>query len=594
MRIFLGLFLVGFTACGTSDAPDAPSHPGPEVGGPELAPVPTDAEDPSATGWLRVQIHDAPADDVDQVQVVFDEVAVHHIDDGWRIVSTSTQQVDLLQLQGGVVADLGLSALPVGTYDEVRLHLTDAWVVDDGLTHPLDVPSGFTSGVKLKGEFEIAACGETVVDLDWDVGAHLLLNPQGYSLRPTLLLQTEYDDTDCQGCRVVDLPDPALDAAVRANMGVPTGPIDPADAAALVVLDGRNMGIASLAGLECFTSLAGLYLDRNQVSDLSPIASATNMVRLHLNNNQVIDLSPLSGMSQMNYLLLNNNPGIGDLSALSGMTVLEHLHAYNTGISDLSPLSSKPLIVFDGRLNTLSDLSPLAGTTTMGGLYLDNNQISDLSPTAAMTGMVRLQVANNQVTDLSPLSGMSQMNYLLLNNNPGIGDLSALSGMTVLEHLHAYNTGISSLGPLAGKPLIVFDGRVNSISDLSPLAGNAAMGGLYLDSNPLSDISPLAGMTSMVRLQIGSTGVTDLTPLSGMTQMNYLNLNHVQFTDLSVVSTMTGLGTLHLNSTGLSDTTPLDGMCSLYVLDVRGNAYSCPDAVLDNLASCVSALYTDC
>ena len=34
------------------------------------------------------------------------EVTAHHVDEGWQVVSTAPQTLDLLALQGGVVADL--------------------------------------------------------------------------------------------------------------------------------------------------------------------------------------------------------------------------------------------------------------------------------------------------------------------------------------------------------------------------------------------------------------------------------------------------------------------------------------------------------
>ena len=58
--------------------PDAGTTPtGPGAGG-----------DPAAAeaGTLRVVIHDAPVDDVDEVWVVIDEVSVHHADQGWFVI----------------------------------------------------------------------------------------------------------------------------------------------------------------------------------------------------------------------------------------------------------------------------------------------------------------------------------------------------------------------------------------------------------------------------------------------------------------------------------------------------------------------------
>jgi len=148
-------------------------------------------------GDLRIQLHDAPTDDVDEVWIAFDAVSAHHVDLGWIEVSTEPQALDLLAFQATNAATIAEGGLSVGAYDEFRLSLTDAWVISDGVTLPLDVPSGVQSGVKVKVDFVVADCGEVLLDLDWDVGAHLSINPQGYKLRPTLLATSEFDDSTC-------------------------------------------------------------------------------------------------------------------------------------------------------------------------------------------------------------------------------------------------------------------------------------------------------------------------------------------------------------------------------------------------------------
>ncbi|NCG22425.1 MAG: DUF4382 domain-containing protein, partial [Rhodobacterales bacterium] len=189
---------VSLLACGQ---PTAPSLEG----------ASTDVEEPTvpgtseaATGRVSIQLHDAPADDVDAVWLSVVEVTASHDQDGWVLVSDQPTTFNLLDLQGGVVQGLGLVDLPVGTYNQVRLLLSEAWVEVDGQEYDLDVPSGMQSGVKVNANFEVLECGEVVVDLDWDAGAHLTLNPQGYKLRPTINADIQYDDTGCDD--EVELP----------------------------------------------------------------------------------------------------------------------------------------------------------------------------------------------------------------------------------------------------------------------------------------------------------------------------------------------------------------------------------------------------
>ncbi|MCB9673060.1 MAG: DUF4382 domain-containing protein, partial [Alphaproteobacteria bacterium] len=134
--------------------------------------VPEDPRASDGVGTVRLLLHDAPSDDVQEVHVAWDRVEVATAEDAWLTLSEAPAEVDLLALVDGLAEELALADLPVGDYTEIRLHLTDAWVVVDGAVLPLDVPSGFTSGLKLKHDFTVPECGTLTLSLDWDVGAH--------------------------------------------------------------------------------------------------------------------------------------------------------------------------------------------------------------------------------------------------------------------------------------------------------------------------------------------------------------------------------------------------------------------------------------
>jgi DNA-binding beta-propeller fold protein YncE len=124
----------------------------------------------------------------DEVWIVFDEVRAYHEAEGWQLVSDAPRTVDLLALDEGVLVELSGAALPAGTYTEVRLRVRDQWVVIGGQRHPLIVPSGSQSGLKLVHAFTLAP-GETVsLHLDFATGAHLAANDSGYLLRPVLFV----------------------------------------------------------------------------------------------------------------------------------------------------------------------------------------------------------------------------------------------------------------------------------------------------------------------------------------------------------------------------------------------------------------------
>ena len=98
---------------------------------------------------------------------------------------------------------------------------------------------------------------------------------------------------DLQRLDVV-FPDKHLEAAVRAALGKPDGPLTRGDLESLEELNAERRGISDLTGLESCVNLTSLKLQRNQISDLTPLAALTNLTSLRLWSNKVSDLTPLA------------------------------------------------------------------------------------------------------------------------------------------------------------------------------------------------------------------------------------------------------------------------------------------------------------
>jgi hypothetical protein len=81
--------------------------------------------------------------------------------------------------------------------------------------------------------------------------------------------------------------------------------------------------------------------------------------------------------------------------------------------------------------NQISDLTPLAGLTTLYSLDLHNNQVTDLTPLTGLTNLQDLRLSGNQISDLSQLAGLTKLYYLSLSGNR-VSDLSQLAGLTKL------------------------------------------------------------------------------------------------------------------------------------------------------------------
>lgn len=144
------------------------------------------------TGTLRVRMTDAPAA-IEQVNLVIEEVSVHRssladTSNGWETLPATAGTFDLMKLRNGVFTTLASAPIPAGRYDQIRLRLgAGSTVVADGVSHPLVVPSGLTSGLKLNGDFEVPAGTTVDVLLDFDAARSIHVTGSGtYMLKPVV------------------------------------------------------------------------------------------------------------------------------------------------------------------------------------------------------------------------------------------------------------------------------------------------------------------------------------------------------------------------------------------------------------------------
>ena len=143
------------------------------------------------TSTIKVKLTDAPID-YDEVNIDLKGVQVQFADDttGWQNMETNEGIYDLLQLQNGVDTLIGTGTFPEGTVHQLRLILgEDNNIVVDGETHPLTVPSGAESGLKVKVHKKLNKTIEELI-VDFDAGLSVHQDGQGaYKLRPVLKMK---------------------------------------------------------------------------------------------------------------------------------------------------------------------------------------------------------------------------------------------------------------------------------------------------------------------------------------------------------------------------------------------------------------------
>ena len=205
----------------------------------------------------------------------------------------------------------------------------------------------------------------------------------------------------------VQIPDSALEAAVRAKLKIPSAGLTCADMAKLTTLradadveseDDPDL-ISNLQGLQFATNLTTLSLNDNSVSDLGPLKGLTKLTELNLITNRISDLGPLSGLTDLKRLTLNFNE-VTNLTPLTGLTSLTDLQLAVNQISDVTALSGLTnLNILDLYFNTVTNISPLVANSGVGNaddfVDLSNNCLDAAGVNAARS--LEARSSNNVV-----------------------------------------------------------------------------------------------------------------------------------------------------------------------------------------------------
>ncbi|MED4014493.1 leucine-rich repeat domain-containing protein [Sutcliffiella cohnii] len=148
----------------------------------------------------------------------------------------------------------------------------------------------------------------------------------GYYLFSTLPLPTG---------EIVVIEDEMLEQAIKASLYIKNRPIYESDMERLEWLDAGFLGITSLEGLQKATNLEMLYVEGNEITDLTPLKNLP-LIFLSVGSNNVSDLTALENLPLI-FLDVSNNP-ITNINVLSTLIDLYYLLLHDTNISDISVL----------------------------------------------------------------------------------------------------------------------------------------------------------------------------------------------------------------------------------------------------------------
>lgn len=179
MKKLLFLLAIPLLAAGCASQQQSSSNPG-------------DSGNAQAQGRAVFSITDASADlqNVTSVNLAVDKLEAHSAAEGWVVVSTQPKTFDLLKLkQSGMSQILADAQIAVGTYDQIRIHISGVTLVKSGVESQVKLPS---NELKIVGKVVVGqnATASVVLDFLLDKSLHQTGNGS-FILTPVIKVESK-------------------------------------------------------------------------------------------------------------------------------------------------------------------------------------------------------------------------------------------------------------------------------------------------------------------------------------------------------------------------------------------------------------------
>ncbi|MFO1512870.1 MAG: SUMF1/EgtB/PvdO family nonheme iron enzyme [Verrucomicrobiota bacterium] len=328
----------------------------------------------------------------------------------------------------------------------------------------------------------------------------------------------------------VAIPDPGLNAAVRAALLKPVGPLTEPDLLSLNLLSAGGRSITNVQGLEAARSLSILDLDANAITNFSIAGVLTNLTILDLFQNQLTSFTLSNAIPKLNILDLAFN-SLAQCSLPAGLTNLDTLF-------------------LEGNVLTNFNLS--AGFTKLTQLDLTDNRLTSFKLPADVTNLVTFLCFANQLTNLTLPSNLARLGNLDLDFNH-LRNLDLPAGLTQLSSFVARDNQLTNLTFRADMTNLTFvDIGGNQLSNLVLPGGLARLNFLRAPDNELTSLTLPPGLTNLTSLFLQNNQLTNLVLPPGLNQLVQLDLRTNNLQSLTLPPDTTNLITLVLEGNPLT------------------------------------------
>jgi len=369
----------------------------------------------------------------------------------------------------------------------------------------------------------------------------------------------------------VSFPDPGLNAAVRAALQKPFGPLTEQDLLSLTNLNASRRNVRSIGGLEAARNLVTLDLQINRLTNFSLPSELTKLITLDVSVNPLTNFFLPSGLTNLTSLTIEG-AGLTNLTLPAGLTRLINLDLENnelTGFNQLSNLTS--LVDLDLGFNAFTSFTVPGGLTNLSTFYFAGNPLTNVTMAPGLARMTELNLSQNLLTSFTLPPGMTNLIELNLFFNQ-LTNLTLPADLRNLTELDLDFNRLSSLNfPSNLTRLGFFHLRANQFTNFNVPAELTGLTYLDVRENPLTHFTLPGSLNHLASLGISKTKLTQLTLPLGLTNLTTLFLAENQLTNLVLPPDLYRLETLNVGGNQLTSLNLPSGLTNLTGLFFVGN-----------------------
>ena len=353
-----------------------------------------------------------------------------------------------------------------------------------------------------------------------------------------------------------------------------------------------GLGISDLTGIQDFISLSSLYIQGNQLTDLTILNEFSHpfLVDLNCSNNPLLEFS-ITNMPRLETLTCGENFENLQSFTITNNPNLKNIHIGGGQATSLDIRNNPSLEVVYASNHNFSSVS-LSGSTNLFELYINGNEFTSLDidfPSNAELEV--LDIADNKLTSLD-VSGLQALTTLNATNNPKLtciqvneNQLISTSTNWAKDVTATYSLDCSDIRTYVPdnnfEQALIDLGYDDVLDDYVLTSAISSVETLLIPNRNISDLTGIEDFSSLLKLDASVNALTTVK-FGEVTTIVDLNLSQNQLVTLFGTGSMVNLSILNLEFNQLDIVDVFDnyaleelyvGANSLSYLDVSGNQF---------------------